>query len=364
MSHLSPLVSRLSSQWALDALPACVSHLSPSCLPLHPGCSARMILHPSHLSPSVSHLFPTGLRILCPHDFKCHRLPLVILHWSPTCCPPVSRPWLLYARFHICLRLVSLVSHLSPTRLGSGCPACMILHLSPTCPRLSPACLSRPHDFTFVSGLSRLVIPPPGHLSPTRLWMLCPHDFMFVSHFGKPAHPVGLHTRRPPPLVSHLSSAKFRTCLPLAPLLSATGFSASDMWSIRSRRVCCSFCCHCCRFPRPIFTPMSLTQISLIQNRSICSNHSLNICNVTHTQISLTQLMPLISNISSHTQTTHLIRVTSSLAHAFRVRRCECRVRWRTRRGFAGAGAAAIAAANFLRKMVGNTNFYEKSTQK
>ena len=60
---------------------------------------------------------------------------------------------------------------------SSGLLSAAAATLSPI--RLSPTCLpldSRCSDFTFVAYLSPLV----SRLSPTRLWMLCPHDLIHI----------------------------------------------------------------------------------------------------------------------------------------------------------------------------------------
>ena len=132
----------------LHMSPTCLC-LSPTCLPVDPGCSDRVILHLSHLSALVSHLFPTRLWMLCPHDLTC--LPLV------SACFPL---------------------------VGCRCSARMILHVSPTCLPLDPGCSAR-----MILHLSRLSVLVP-HLSPTRLWVLCPRDFTFVSHLAPLVSPL------------------------------------------------------------------------------------------------------------------------------------------------------------------------------
>ena len=121
--HLSPGLVFLM-KYALDALLACLPHFT----------------FVSHLSPLISHLSPTRLWILCPHDF--------------------------FNRFFsTCLRLSPI------TRLWMLCS----------------------HDFAFISQLCLLV----PYLSPTGLWMLCPPDFTFASHLS--------------PLVSHLAPPKLES---------------------------------------------------------------------------------------------------------------------------------------------------------
>ena len=152
----------------LHVSPTCL-RLSPTCLPLDSGCFARMILHPS---PTCLRLSPTMLWMLGPRDFTfvSHLSPLVLcphdLNMSPTC-----------------LRV-------SPTRLplDSGCSARMFLHVH----------------------LSPLV----SHLSPTRLWMLCPHDFTSVSYLSPLVSQCTLDALSAlVRMISHLS----HTCLPAVP---------------------------------------------------------------------------------------------------------------------------------------------------
>ena len=91
-------------QWTLNALVRVISHLSPTCLPMPSGFSARMIACLSPTCPAVqdalrglgrmlSHLFPTCLPVysgFCPHDFRLvSRLSPVVSHLSP------NTPWML-----------------------------------------------------------------------------------------------------------------------------------------------------------------------------------------------------------------------------------------------------------------------------
>ena len=80
------------------------------------------------------------------------------------------------------------------------------------------------HLSQFVSHLSPLI----SHLSPSSLWMLCPHDFTFVSHLS----PLVLcpHDLRLPPTCLRLST----TCLPLE--LSPTCLRLSPTCPLRSGR--------------------------------------------------------------------------------------------------------------------------------
>ena len=151
----------------------CVSHLSPTGLPLDSGRPARTFVY--HLSPLLSHyaldalpwfyichplashLFPTGLWMLCPHDFTL----ISQVHLSALRVCPV---------IYMCL---PLVSRLSPTGLR------MLPTWFYTCLQLVSACLLvSQYALDALPVWFYICLPLFSDLSPTRPWMLCPHDFI------------------------------------------------------------------------------------------------------------------------------------------------------------------------------------------
>ena len=178
--HFSPTVHPGCSECIGPQDFALVSHFSPTCLPLHYGFSARVKFKlVFHLSPLVSHLCPSTLRMLCicfpvASHYALHSL-LTLLAWFQACLPrlPVHTGWSLLvwsASFRTCLPVVS--------------------HYWVLCP----------HDFRFVYDLSplwmllsawfRTCLP---QLSPTTPWVLYQHGLTLVASHDST-------------LVSHLST--------------------------------------------------------------------------------------------------------------------------------------------------------------
>ena len=188
-----PLHSGFSARMISGLSPTCL-HLSPTCLPVHSGCSECFGPHDFAL---VSHLSPTTLWILCPHDFR------LVFHLSPL---------VAQCTLNALSALVRMILHSSPTTVWIVCPCDfrLVSHLSPTCRPVHSGCSEcfGPHDFA-----------PFSQLSPTTLLILCPHHFRLVSHL------VSLYTLDAlSAVVSHLSSSgrmishlspPVSTCLPV-----------------------------------------------------------------------------------------------------------------------------------------------------
>ena len=206
VSHLSPLAAchPPASHYALKYSSRMILHVSLTCLRLSPtcldsGCSARMILHAS----------PTCLRL------------------SPTC-PPVrsgcSAGMILHFQNLSPRQFFLLVSEMdfSPKRFACErflllCKGCMLERhvglcldtldaLDPHGLLLSPTCLPAASHWILVSHFSPLdSFPMISHLSPTTLSILCPHDSRLVSHLSPSTHWV----------IRMLWSARFHTFPPL-----------------------------------------------------------------------------------------------------------------------------------------------------
>ena len=162
----------------------------------------------------------------------------------------------------------------------------MISHLSPACyPAWSTLWMLCPHDFTFVSHLSPLV----SHLSPSMLGMLCPHDFTFVSH----GSPLVSQYARDAWFVSACSLlAWFTFVFHLSPFLSH--LSLASLWMLCPRDL------HDLSPLDSQSSPMTVhvSPSTLWTHDSTCVSHLSPLVLCSHDSTFVSHLSPLLSHLS------------------------------------------------------------------